>query len=249
MRRSSPPARPALPMGRWSPPSQRINRAPSRSASRRATVKVAAMHSSPVPLSYTLAVATNDDTSTNGAGFDSHGDALPAEMLPKHLEYNGAQFDLLRPPPAAPMRSPPRGRPSLCRPAISTVSIYWRPRPKGISRPCSMSASRRATSTFRIGAASSASGIRASGRTSRLSTGPSPRITLCGLPRISRIARSGNIRPAIPRITSVSNPATSSPRRLPGSPRTITPPPASMNLINIPTFLRTHWIFPLAPTH
>jgi alpha-mannosidase len=58
------------------------------------TVKVAAVHSSPVPLSYTLAVATNDDTPTNGAGFDSHGDALPAEMLPQHVEYNGAQFDL-----------------------------------------------------------------------------------------------------------------------------------------------------------
>jgi alpha-mannosidase len=57
-------------------------------------VQVAAVRSLPVHLSYTLAVATNDDTPTNGAGFDSHGNALPAEMLPTHVDYDGAQFDL-----------------------------------------------------------------------------------------------------------------------------------------------------------
>ncbi|WP_255484274.1 glycoside hydrolase family 38 C-terminal domain-containing protein [Granulicella sp. 5B5] len=57
-------------------------------------VQVAPIRSKPLHLAYTLAVATNDDTQTNGAGFDGHGDALPAEMLPTHIDYNGARFEL-----------------------------------------------------------------------------------------------------------------------------------------------------------
>ena len=59
-----------------------------------APVKVTAIRSEAVILPYNLAVATNDDTKTPGGGFDGQGNALPAEMLPAHLEYNGIGFDL-----------------------------------------------------------------------------------------------------------------------------------------------------------
>jgi alpha-mannosidase len=38
-------------------------------------------------------VASNDDTKTVG-GFDSKGDAIPAEMLPSTIDYDGVQFHL-----------------------------------------------------------------------------------------------------------------------------------------------------------
>jgi alpha-mannosidase len=59
-------------------------------------VHVAPIKSKPIHLAYTLAVATNDDTQTNGVGFDGHGDALPAEMLPQQINYAGARFELAR---------------------------------------------------------------------------------------------------------------------------------------------------------
>jgi alpha-mannosidase len=46
-----------------------------------------------VTLSYDRAVASNDSTTSVG-GFDNAGEALPAEMLPAHLAYNGVQFTL-----------------------------------------------------------------------------------------------------------------------------------------------------------
>ena len=49
--------------------------------------------SQPVTLNYDLAAASNDDTHSSG-GFDSKGDALPAEMLPADLHLNGADFHL-----------------------------------------------------------------------------------------------------------------------------------------------------------
>ena len=49
--------------------------------------------SQPVELQYTLATASNNDTATVG-GFDSKGDALPAEMLPSELNFNGVRFQL-----------------------------------------------------------------------------------------------------------------------------------------------------------
>ena len=55
---------------------------------------LAALHSEPVKLNYDLAVASNDDTKTVGSGIDGKGDAIPAEMLPEQLHYDGAQFDL-----------------------------------------------------------------------------------------------------------------------------------------------------------
>jgi alpha-mannosidase len=57
-------------------------------------VKLAPVHSQPVALQYDLAVASNDDTKTDGAGFDGKGNAIPAEMLPSHIAYDGVDFDL-----------------------------------------------------------------------------------------------------------------------------------------------------------
>lgn len=51
------------------------------------------IHSEPVSLHYDLAAASNDDTHSQG-GFDSKGDALPAEMLPGDVHFNGADFHL-----------------------------------------------------------------------------------------------------------------------------------------------------------
>jgi alpha-mannosidase len=55
---------------------------------------VNAAHGEPVRLTYSLATATNDDTKTNGEGMDGKSDALPAEMLPAAIDYNGIQFSL-----------------------------------------------------------------------------------------------------------------------------------------------------------
>jgi alpha-mannosidase len=54
---------------------------------------VAPVRSQPVTLAYNLAAATNDDTKS-AAGFDGKGDALPAEMLPADLSFNGVAFKL-----------------------------------------------------------------------------------------------------------------------------------------------------------
>ena len=54
---------------------------------------VPAVRSEPVTLSYDLAVTSNDDTKTVG-GFDAKGDAIPAEMLPAQLTFDGVKFQL-----------------------------------------------------------------------------------------------------------------------------------------------------------
>ena len=54
---------------------------------------VAAPKSAPVTLPYTIATASNDgDRATTG--IDGKGDALPAEMLPSQIGFNGVQFQL-----------------------------------------------------------------------------------------------------------------------------------------------------------
>jgi alpha-mannosidase len=55
--------------------------------------KVAAVQSTPVQLAYTAATATSDGEQT-AAGFDGKGNALPAEMLPAHIDFNGVDFQL-----------------------------------------------------------------------------------------------------------------------------------------------------------
>jgi alpha-mannosidase len=57
------------------------------------TTSVAAVKSDHVPLAYTVATASNDGD-TVAAGFDGKGDALPAEMLPSQLQFNGVAFQL-----------------------------------------------------------------------------------------------------------------------------------------------------------
>jgi alpha-mannosidase len=56
--------------------------------------KLTPIHSQTVALKYDLAVASNDDTKTEGGGFDGKGNAMPAEMLPKIINYNGVEFNL-----------------------------------------------------------------------------------------------------------------------------------------------------------
>jgi len=58
-----------------------------------APAHVAGVVSQPVALKYDLAVASNDDTHSVG-GFDRKGDAMPAEMLPATLNFNGVEFHL-----------------------------------------------------------------------------------------------------------------------------------------------------------
>jgi alpha-mannosidase len=57
------------------------------------SVHVAPVQSRPVPLDYDLATASNDGASTTG-GMDGKGDALPAEMLPGKIDFNGVTFQL-----------------------------------------------------------------------------------------------------------------------------------------------------------
>ena len=58
-----------------------------------APAKLTSVVSKPVTLHYDLAASSNDDTKTQG-GFNSKGDALPAEMLPSTLDFNGVEFHL-----------------------------------------------------------------------------------------------------------------------------------------------------------
>ncbi len=75
-----------------------------------ATGKLDPSHSQPVPLHYDLAVASNDDTKTEGGGFDGKGDALPAEMLPAEISYHGVQFHLAPASTGAPNAVVARGQ-------------------------------------------------------------------------------------------------------------------------------------------
>jgi alpha-mannosidase len=58
-----------------------------------ALIKGEPLRSTAVPLKYDLATATDDGTKSVG-GFDGKGNALPAEMLPTQLAFNGVQFQL-----------------------------------------------------------------------------------------------------------------------------------------------------------
>ena len=86
-------------------------------------VKLNATQSRPVALHYDLAVATNDDTETNGGGFDSKGNAIPAEMLPDTIEYHDVQFKLAASRTGVPNALAARGQ-TIQLPAGSYNRIY-----------------------------------------------------------------------------------------------------------------------------
>lgn len=82
------------------------------------------VHSQPVALQYNLAAATNDDTSTPaGAGFDTKGNALPAEMLPQIVEYHGVRFQLAPAKTGTPNALVARGQ-TISLPAGPYNSVY-----------------------------------------------------------------------------------------------------------------------------
>jgi alpha-mannosidase len=58
-----------------------------------AETTVTKVHSMPVALKYDLATATNDGEHFS-SGFDGKGNALPAEMLPRHIAFHDVVFDL-----------------------------------------------------------------------------------------------------------------------------------------------------------
>jgi alpha-mannosidase len=58
-----------------------------------APTKVGGVRSAPVRLPYDVAVASNDGTKST-AGFDGKGNALPAEMLPAQIQFDGVEFQL-----------------------------------------------------------------------------------------------------------------------------------------------------------
>jgi alpha-mannosidase len=55
--------------------------------------KVAPVRSAPVTLRYDVATVSNDGAASH-SGFDGKGNALPAEMLPSQITFNGVQFQL-----------------------------------------------------------------------------------------------------------------------------------------------------------
>ena len=70
---------------------------------------VAAVRSAPVALAYTVATASNDGDRT-AVGFDGKGDALPAEMLPSQLDFNGVRFQLAAARTGTPNAIPAKGQ-------------------------------------------------------------------------------------------------------------------------------------------
>jgi len=58
-----------------------------------AAEKIQPIESAPIALRYDVSTASNDGTRTQ-AGFDGKGNALPAEMLPAEIVFNGVRFQL-----------------------------------------------------------------------------------------------------------------------------------------------------------
>ena len=56
---------------------------------------VASVKSAPVALPYNIATASKDGAASK-AGFDGKGNALPAEMLPAQIQFNGVGFELAK---------------------------------------------------------------------------------------------------------------------------------------------------------
>ena len=84
--------------------------------------QASAVESQPVRLNYDLATASNDDTESVG-GFDRKGNALPAEMLPSELNFNGVEFHLAPAKTGKPNAIAARGQ-SISLPAGNFNRVY-----------------------------------------------------------------------------------------------------------------------------
>jgi alpha-mannosidase len=87
-----------------------------------APVKMLPPPSEPAVLPYDLAVASGNDTHTVG-GFDKDGNALPAEMLPSDLSFDGIDFHLAPAGTSKPNAVVARGQ-SISLPAGSFNRVY-----------------------------------------------------------------------------------------------------------------------------
>ena len=85
-------------------------------------VKEPGVQSQPLELQYDLTAASADDTPSTG-GFDSKGDALPAEMLPTNLTLDGVNFKLARGGAGKPDALVTRGR-TIHLPSGSFNKVY-----------------------------------------------------------------------------------------------------------------------------
>ncbi len=96
------------------------------------------VHAVPVPLHYDLAVSSKDGGSIQG-GVDGRGNALPAELLPGKIAFNGVDFELGPSGADHPDAVIAKGQTILCPRATTTGSICW-PMPRtAISRRSSKS--------------------------------------------------------------------------------------------------------------
>jgi alpha-mannosidase len=75
-----------------------------------------------VKLPYDLAVASNDEAKTTG-GFDGKGDAIPAELLPASLVFNGITFQLGPAKSGAPNAVVAKGQ-TIALPAAKFNRVY-----------------------------------------------------------------------------------------------------------------------------
>lgn len=86
-------------------------------------IQLARPHSQAVALHYDLAVASNDDTKTEGGGIDGKGSAMPAEMLPAQIAFGPVKFDLAAAKTDVPNAVTARGQ-TLALPAGRFNRIY-----------------------------------------------------------------------------------------------------------------------------
>lgn len=88
-----------------------------------APAQVMPVESKPVEIHYDLAAASDNDTNSVDGGFDGKGDALPAEMLPPDLKFNGVDFHLAAPPAGQPDALVARGQ-TIKLPAGNFNRVY-----------------------------------------------------------------------------------------------------------------------------
>ncbi len=87
-----------------------------------AETHAAPVRSAPVSLSYDRSVASDDGTASIG-GFNDQGEALPAEMLPDTMNYNGIRFQLAPAKTGTPDAVTPKGQ-QLTLPAGTWNRVY-----------------------------------------------------------------------------------------------------------------------------